>query len=369
MKRWTWMLVLTLCALAACDKADEASDEFGAALPEPEMLELSFGDTQSLSGALGADAEGEAAALPGGYRASAQAVMDHLNALVADTHAALEAFRAAVVPVEVTKGATTCRIWEGDHAAVHWSLTSCLKDKGAKKYGFVLKGRPVASTSDDDYLVVLAGEGKAMPAWSGKKRGIGHVGYNFDHLAALNGSAIGGRLGIAYRAVGLVRSLNIGLDEVAGPESEVARSGVYRFRSLGEKGGRFAYIDAGDYLTRTDGGALTAGQDGLIEWVRSAAAWRADGFARTVRAACEGTVGEHQCVRVAECWSAGEALSWQTLLDEDEEITWSPTACKEVPLAIEGLPGDDDSQAPKDKDAEAEAPLMPEPEILPEEAE
>jgi len=367
---WLWMAFLALGALTGCDQADEGSaDEYGAALPEPGMLTLSFDDTEALTGALGADGspEGEGAdLLPGGYREAAQAVMDRLNQLIEDTHGALSKLTAAATPVEVTKGATSCKTWEADGEAAHWSLVTCLKDKGAKKFGFVLKGRPLGSTADADYLVVLAGEGKAMPAWNGKKRGMGRVGYNLDNLSALTGEAVGGRIGITYRSVGAVRALNIGLDEVVGADGAAARSGVYRFHLVVGKGGRFAWVDTGDYLAR-ENGQLVAGQDGEVEWVRAAVAWRNDGFARTVRAACEGTVGQGQCVRVAQCWSAGEELSWSMLLDEAQEITWSSTACKDVPLAIDAEPGTDDQKPPKDKDGECGAPVMPEPDLLPDE--
>lgn len=373
MKRWTTttLAVLVLGLGVACDKADGAGadDEFVAAIPEAEMLTLSMDEQESVSGALGSGAGGDGELLPQGYRVTAQAVMSRLNALVVQTHAAITQLTDAVEPVEVTKGATTCRTWEGNGPAAHWSFVACLKDKGAKKFGFVLKGRPLDATSDDEYLVVLAGEGKAMPAWNGKKRGMGRVGYNFDNLAALNGAAIGGRLGIAYRAVGMVRALNLGLDEVVGEGAEAAHSGVYRFHLVVGKGGRFTYVDTGDVLARDEAQALVAGQDGLVEWVRAAAAWRTDGFARTVRAACGGTVGENECVRVAQCWDAGEELTWELLLDEEKEIAWEPTACKEVPLPVVEEPGEGDVKPPKDKDADSQAPILPEPEILPDENE
>jgi hypothetical protein len=362
MKRWTWMgmavLVLGL-GMTGCDKASGgATDDYEGAVPDQAMLALSFDDAETAGGALKQD-DATLPAFP--YRATAQKVMDGLNALVADTHAALEQLKAAVAPVEVTKGAITCKTWAADGPKAHWSFTSCLKDKGAKKFGFVLLGRPLTSTSDDDYLVVMAGEGKAMPAWNGKKRGIGRVGYNFDNLASLTGESVGGRLGITYRAVGIVRALNLGLDEVVGPNATEAQSGLYRFRLLVGKGGRFSWVDHDDYLTRDGENALAAGEDGLAEWVRVAAGWRTDGAARTVRAACGGTVGENQCVRVAECWDAGQALTWQLLLDESAAIDWQPNECAIVPLGVDGEPDLDDLKPPKDKDEEAAAPMPDEP--------
>ena len=367
MIRWSSLASLLIVLVAACDQAGGGGtdDPFAAAIPDADMLALAFDDTEGLSSALGADAE--VAPVPGGYRQLAQAVMIRLNLLMSTTGAAVATLTGAVEPVEVTQGATTCKTWEGNAEAVHWTLLACLKDKGALKYGFALKGRAVGTDAADD-LVVLAGEGKAMPAWNGKKRGVGRVGFNFDHLGTLTGTSIGGRLGIAYRSVGIVRALNLGLDQVVATEGDQPRSGVYRFRLLIGKGGRFAYLDTGDYLA-VEGGQLVEGQDFVDEHVRVAAGWRTDGWARTVRAACGGSVGEGQCVRVAACWDAGASLTWQALLDPGQEIAWEPAECQDVPLEILGEPSDDDVALPQGTDDESAAPVLPEPEILPEEGE
>jgi hypothetical protein len=375
MKRMTWLSMVVgavvIGLLPGCfGGSEEASggDEYAEAVPSTEMLALTLDGEETQT--QGLEAGTIEAALPGdpaAFKGHAKKVMENLNALLEETHSEIDALFAEVEPVTFSKGALDCKIWETDGPKVHWRLASCVKDKKLKKYAFVLKGRPLASTTDDDYLVVVAGEGKVLPKQDDKKRGAGKIGYNFDNLNTLNGRPVAGKLGIGYKAVGNTRHLVIGLNHVTGPKLATEMHGIYRyFRVLGQ-GGRFSFHGFGDYLAK-DGDKLVIGQDELDEFVRAVVGWRATGEARTVLAACGGTVGEEKCIRVAQCWSKEDAVTFDEAADgdgSDKTPAWSAEECADVPFGVEDLPGDEDLEPPESMDPDAGSPEVPEPEDTP----
>ncbi|MBM4355144.1 MAG: hypothetical protein FJ109_15405 [Deltaproteobacteria bacterium] len=372
MKRMTWASMAVALVLAGllpgCFGGGEeeavAGDEYAEAVPDTAMLALTLDGEETAT--QGLEVGTIEAALPGdpaAFKGHAGEVMENLNALLAETHSEIETLFAEVEPVTFSKGALDCKIWETDGPKVHWRLASCVKDKKLKKYAFVLKGRPLASTSDADYLIVVAGEGKVLPKQDDKKRGSGRIGYNFTNLNTLNGRPVAGKLGIGYRAAGNTRHLVIGLNHVTGPKLKTEMHGIYRyFRVLG-KGGRFAFLGFGDYLAK-EGEKLVIGQDQLDEFVKAVIGWRATGEARTVLAACGGSVGEDKCIRVAQCWSKDDSVTFDDQAGgdgSDKAPAWDATKCSEIPYSVEDLPGDDDLEPPESSDSEAGAPAMPEP--------
>lgn len=368
--------VALVAAAAACDGGateETSSDyaEFQTAVPGMQMVTLSFEDTATTSGAL--TTEEGALAEPGAFKAHAQAVMDKVNQALQYVHQRAEETFADAEPVVTTKGAMECRTWEADGGGgnAHWRLTSCLKDNGAKKFEYLIEGRPIDSESDDDYLTVFAGEGKLLPqsaqpgevgngtAKAGGLRGAGHIGYNFDNFATLTSQDVAGRLGVGYHGLGAARHLVLALDGVKigdhGP-----RTGIYRYKRVIGKGGHFSYVGQADWVTTDADGAFVAGKDGVDEVGRAAIAWKASGEARTAVLACEGTLGAGSCIHLVQCWSKAGAEEWAgTAAGAKGKPAFDKKACPAVPFDVE-LPGEGDLDAPA-PDAAAGAPLVDEP--------
>lgn len=343
-------LLATTGLAAACGGADEteSSDPWAAAIPTAQMLSLSAdGSGDASQQALGADANDLAA--------HARSVMARLDDLRNGTHQAIERLVTATVPTEVSRGATTCKVWETDAQNLHWQLISCLNDRRTDRYAFVLRGRPASSTADGDYLPVFAGAGRSLERYDGQRRGAGMVGYNFDNVATLTGADVSGRLGIGYRAAGRARQLVLGLDAVTGPQATEAVTGLYRFEQILGVGGRFVFATHDDFLTRDGNDELISGEDGVAELGRVAMAWNPAGAARTLAIACGGTVGEGTCVHVAQCWTAsGE--NTHSDVSTGEAVTWNESACPGVEV---GAPEGD--EAPPASGGDAGAPQVGEP--------
>jgi hypothetical protein len=343
------------------------SDEYAEAVPDPKMLALSFSDTETVQAALELDSsQGPVVGGPAAFKAHAGKVMEGINALIAETHEEVDNLFAEAEPVETTQGAWTCKVWETGGEKNHWRLRSCLMDAKLGKFAFRLEGRPLAATAEADYKVVLAGEGKLVPRFGGDKRGIGRIGYNLDNLASLTGRPVAGRLGIAYRTIGKARHLVLGLEHVSVQAMDREMHGVYRFLRVKGQGGRFSFVGEGDYLATGDQGELGIGQDTLVELTRAVIGWKATGEARTVLAACGGTVGDGECARLVQCWTRDDSISFQAVDDDGKgKPAWDKTACAELPLPVGGPPAESDMGPPTDADDEADAPILPEPEAIP----
>jgi hypothetical protein len=344
--------------------------------------------------------------------------MDGLNAAIGETQAEVQALLVATLPVEVLDGDQTCQVWEGDGTLNHWLLSSCVASKGtavdgdalatadlddddamgngkgngkgmkgkgmkgkgegkgkkgkghAKKgsaYTFTLKGRPMASTLDTDYLVVFAGQGRAIDSFSGEQRGRGYIGFNLDNLALLTDKEVAGLLGVGYRARGEGRQLTLGLEHVFLPGVTGELNGIYRYAHRLGHGGRFSYSGSGDYLTTAEDLSLVAGQDGTIEFAKAAIGWKSDGQARTILTACGGTAGEGNCVKLVQCWSPSAEVVFEDLLGLDDGITWAEATCPvlDQDLGLGEPPTDGECQAPGKHHGGSGAPDMDEPEALP----
>ena len=122
---------------------------------------------------------------PAGLRQHTEDLLRGINGLRQSTQEAIELLTSSVEPVTLTQANTTCKRWEADGERASWQLTSCLKNRQAKHYGYILRGRALDSTSDDDYVAVFAGEGFVLPRHEGRRRGRGVALYDFNNLAAL----------------------------------------------------------------------------------------------------------------------------------------------------------------------------------------
>ncbi len=375
-RRTLWLLPMLAAVAVACGGGGAEGDEYAEAIPTVEMLELSFEEEGAVSSAL-SEGETTGQALvgdPSHFQAHARKVADGLNALFEKTFAGLRLLMDATVPQEKTWKGRTCKVWEGDGPKVHWELSSC-RSGGQGKAGafdFLLRGRPLGSTSEDDYLPVLAGYGVKLPEHKGHRRGVGKVGFNFDNLAALTGEEIGGRLGVAYRAAGRARHLVIGLDAVTGPNLAEPLRGTYRYFHVLGQGGRFSFVGFGDYVGTDVDGKLVPGRDGVDEFGRAVMGWRTDGSARTVLMACGGTVdqvrGHAACVRVAQCWDANAHITFQDVFGQNgDPITWEPVQCPSIPLPIDDqVPGEGEAEPPRGTQVDTGAPIDDEPMPMPE---
>lgn len=374
--RWTlWLLPVCVAGPVACGGGGAEGDEFAEAIPSEEMLALSFQDEGSLTSGLSQDGSDPQALVgePSQFQAHARKVMDGLNGLFQKTLAGVHLLMDATVPDEKTFQGRSCKVWEGDGEKVHWQLSSC-RSVGHGKAGafdFLLRGRPLESTSDADYLPVLAGYGVKLPSHNGHRRGVGRVGFNFDHLATLTGEVCGGRLGVAYRAAGRARQLVIGLDDVTGPNLANPLRGIYRYFHVIGQGGRFSFVGRGDYVGTDAGGTIVPGRDGIEEFGRAVMGWRTDGSARTVVMACGGTVdqvrGHAACVRVAQCWDANAHITFQDVFGEGgDPITWEQVQCPSIPLPVDDqVPGEPDTMPPAGTQTDTGAPMGDEPMPMP----
>ncbi len=377
-RKWTlWLLPLFVAGPVACGGGGGAEgDEYAEAIPSEEMLALSFQDEGSVSSALAGDETAGQALVgePSQFQAHARKVAEGLNALFQKTFDGVHLLMDTTVPEEKKFLGRTCKVWEGDGLKAHWQLSSC-RSVGQGKAGafdFLLRGRPLDSTSDGDYLLVLAGYGVRLPPHEGHRRGVGKVGFNFDHLAALTGDAVGGRLGVAYRAAGRARQLVIGLDGVTGPNLTDPLRGIYRYFHVIGQGGRFSFVGVGDYVGTDVDGKLVPGHDDVDEFGRAVMGWRTDGSARTVVMACGGTVdqvrGHAACVRVAQCWDANAHITFQDVFGQDgDPITWEQVQCPSIPLPVDDqVPGESDIEPPPGTQTDTGAPMGDEPPLMPE---
>lgn len=347
--------------------------EFETAVPGMQMLTLSFEDTGTTTGAL--TTEEGALGEPAAFKEHAKAVMDKVNEVLKLTHDQAAATFADAEPVVTTKGAMECRTWEadGEGGKAHWRLSSCLKDKGAKKFMFRIEGRPIDSDADADYLTVFAGEGKLLPqsaqpaadggssgtAKGGGLRGAGHIGYDLDNFATLTGKDVAGRMGIGYYGLGAARHLVLALDGVKGVASDAPRSGIYRYKRVIGKGGHFSYVGQADWVTTDADGAFVAGKDGTDELGRAAIAWKSTGEARTALLACGGTLGDGQCLHLVQCWSKTGEVVWDGTADAKGKPQFDKKACPVVPFDVD-VPPAGDLEVPA-SDPDSGAPLVDDP--------
>ena len=325
-KRWIW-IGTTVLALAGCGGAGDSDDgdDYASAIPDSELLALAFDDPAVAQGALTSE-DGPLLGEPSQFKEHAKKLMDGLNKLGQGIHDGVAFVKENSVPIVVTKGALTCKVWEADGAKAHWQLLSCLVDKKVKKFTFLLRGRPLGSTAEKDYLPVFAGDGIALPKFEGHRRGFGWAGFQFDHYATLTGEKVSGKMGIAYRGAGKARQLVIGLNKVQGPNMTEPVAGIYRFVHVLGLGGRFSFVGPGDFVAPDAEGKIRPGKDGTMEMGRAVLAWKKAVGARTVLEACGGSVGQGKCVRLVQCWKPDDSVAFEDVAGNGG-IAWDKVQC------------------------------------------
>ena len=352
----TLALCMALTILSGCGETEEADDEaneYVEAIPNMEMLGLSTEEMETTDQELRVR-EQPLVGDPAVIREHNQEVMAKLNNLLMATHKHIDRLTDNTTPTEVTVGNLTCKVWEGDGEKAHWRLGSCQKDKVAKRYAFVLRGRPLDSQEESAYLNVFAGEGVILPSFENRRRGHGWVGYNFNNIKQLTGENVEGTLGIGYHAVRRWRLMTLGLKDLKGPQETRAHSARYRFARIIGLGGHFSFVTYHDFLTRDTDDSMIPGQDGMEELGRVKVGWLSNGGGRTVWAACGGTVGDGNCVRIAQCWKAAGVVTFEGIDDGSPQIDWVPTDCPEMPpeIVVDQAPPETDAEAPSNTDGD-----------------
>jgi len=362
-KRWTAFLVplLASMALGGCGRGD-GGDEYTEAIPDPEMLSLAIEEGGSVSSGLSVEG---ALSSPEGIRDGASATADWVDRLVETTHDSLGWVVTHGVVTDFRNGLQPCRSWEASTDRAQWRLVGCVKDRVTRLVGFALVGRPAGSTAEKDWAAVLAGEARALPRFDGKRRGAGVIGYNFDHYAALTGAQVSGRLGMGYRAAGRARQIVLGLDGVEGRDSTQPLTGVFRYTHVVGLGGRFAFTRYGDFLATDPASGIVMGQDGVNELGRAVLGWRTDGRARTVLAACGGTLGAGQCRRIAQCWTTDSQIGFQRMFEDSTPIAWDEAQCADLAVDLGEPPAPDEVAPPEATDPETGAPAVEPPAAIP----
>lgn len=360
-------LFLTVVSLMmACGTGSNvADDEYVGPIPEKSALLITLDEDGSTSYALESE-ESPVVGDPAKFRELGQSIADGLNKLITDTHEGLTWLLENSEPIDFKWKGYSCKLFEGDGEKVHWQLTSCIKDKKAKKNYFVLRGRPVGT--NDPLLPVVAGMGQKLPNYKGKWRGAGWIGYDLDNLSKIRGDNIGGKVGIGYRAAGKMRQINIGLKELKGINMNEPTTGIYRYKHIIGVGGRFSFLTKADVLAKDSQGNVMAGQDNISETLFAKMGWLVMGNARTVVRVCDGTLGNpKQCLMFVQCWDANKKLTFDELISKDKEITWDETQCPELPstLIVDKAPDETDLNLPGPVDSEIDAPGIPEPEADP----
>ncbi len=335
---------------------EEIGDEFAEAIPTSEMLRLEAGDAGR--GGQGLTLE-QGLGTPSELKNHADAVVARVNGALEVTHARIEALIEGVEPREVARNGVTCKIWETDGDRAHWLLSSCERPARGEGFAFLLAGRPLASTSEDDYLPVFAGAGARLEAVEGRRRGAGRVGYNLDNLNALTGEGPTGKVGIGYRAAGRARQLNIGLKgfKAAGEERDI--SALYNFKKVEGVGGRLAFKVLTDFMTR-EGGELSRGQDGVDEFGRVALSFAQGKGARAAAVACGGSVGEGRCVGLHQCWAPSGEVTFEELAEGSEaRPQWEETSCPALREALDAAPSEGDLSPAPEGEGGLPAPAVP----------
>jgi hypothetical protein len=326
MRTWgCWMVAAAL--LAGCGGTDELppEDDYAAAIPDGAMLALTAEEGDASTSGLSSG--------PQGFKELGDGVMAGVNQLVSDTQDGLRAIAMNAAEVDFTYQGAKCKDWEFDHEGNHWQLLSCEKDRRNRRFAYLLRGRPQASTADSDYLAVFAGVGAVHPRFDGKRRGAGVIGYDFDNYRTLVGGDVKGKVAIGYRAVGRARQLVVGLDKVVFDASQTEPfSALFRYAHVLGRGGRFVFWTGADVLTRNDQNQLVEGKDGTAELVRAAIAWNGSGAARTAYSACGGTVGQG-CVTAVQCWTRTGAATYGDVA-ADGTPKWDEKQCPAVPFDV-----------------------------------
>lgn len=347
-----WTLALLLSGLmVACGGGDgnDADVDFEEGLPSSEMLSL---DTTA-GGSGGGEADGEYATLEGALEGQPSCVANHMHTVAERVQTARQRVRTLMdkalstgATKDFNQGPLTCKGWEFTEAGVDWQLRSCVLNRDTKRFAFALGGR--AEGTSDAYTPVMGGTNRVLKRnASGKKRGEGIAGFNFDALNTLTGEGPVGKMAIGFRAAGRYRQAIVGVKDFQPVGAQQAYSAVYRYgRAIGT-GGFFKFKFNADIFS-TDGsggvvGACNGSPDGMDERGRIGIAWTADGKARMAGVICDGTVAANHpnggtCVSFNQCWQANGDVSFE-MLDADSTIKpdFDATACPGEAELVEAI--------------------------------
>lgn len=327
MKLKPFIVAAAALGLTACGASDSVDSlEFEESLPTADTLEVVL-DEES-EPADGYD--------PTSFQEQAREVAANVNAALDRLQTHIDNIKATAEPVEVNSENGRCVRWEQDRERYHARLTVCEADVRAQRYAFRLEGRELDGT-DDDLVLLAAGNGRVLERRNGVISRAGQVGYDFDNARALfDTEGPTGRIAIGYRRTGDARRLRIAVDEFQPSADAPVRSAFHNYLWVQGRGGRFTYTRRSDFLTTDGEGGFVAGQDGVEEGGRISFAWARANRARAAATICGGTVGE-RCYRVARCYAAeGVRASWEEIRENmSSGVTWNEVACPAVEFAPE----------------------------------
>ncbi len=342
--------------LIACGSSDSTdSTEFDAAVPTADALEVSLDDE-------GEQTDGYS---PTSFQEQAREVAANINAALDRLQTHIDSIKATGEPVAVSSGNRSCVRYEQDRERYHARLTICEADLRAQRYAFELQGRALDG-SDEDLVLLAAGNGRVLERRNGVISRAGQVGYNFDNARALfDTEGPTGRIAIGYRHTGDTRRLRIAVDEFQPSVDSPVRSAFHNYLWSQGRGGRFTYTRRSDFLAPDGEGGFEAGQDGIEEAGRISFAWARANRARAAATVCGGTLGE-ACYRVARCYAAeGARVSWEEIRENmSTGVSWNEVNCPAVDFEPEdtgedlsdegptedndGIPGPDVQEPPED---------------------
>lgn len=327
------MIAIAMSACGAEDSTEESTDTFAQAVPSSENMELSMGETSTTQQELGvaqqAIVEEEPHPRlergPGALRQHTENVLRGVHNLVSHTHANIDRLIENTEPIELSVNNLTCKQWEAEGQRLQWKLTSCSIDRQNDRFAIKVEA---SALENDDFKVIARGNTVRLNPEEGRRRSKGKLAYNLDNLAEVSGGDFSGKLAIGYHAAQKGRKMNIGMRNVQTPAFERPLTALYKFTHVKGKGGSFRFLTQRDILTFDDNGEPVFGQDETPERSRAAVAWSTTGAARGVFSICEGTLGEGQCVRHHQCWTANGEVTFEEVVDGDPN--WEPTSCEEV---------------------------------------
>ncbi len=331
-------LMGALAVAPACGSDDSVSETPEAAsLPSAEMMSLALESSQN-GAALTDD--------PSLTDAIAQELVSQLDDAIALLQPRLDALREGATPVRDGEG---CAVWEKRHEGVAYKLRACRRDGRVDNYAFVLLGRPAESTSDDDYIRLVAGHGTALPRFDGGRRGFGVVGYNFTGLNRLRGSGPVGEVAIGYRVAGRARSLSAAYNDFAASDDRETHSARLSYLHVSGRGGRIVFGVGADVIApgETDG-TYVIGQDEQNERVRLALAWARGVGARVTGVACGGTVGD-DCIAIAQCYSFNTAVTFEDVRAGNTRA-FEERDCPRLEIDLPPAPSEDEISGGLDTD-------------------
>ena len=345
-----------------------SGDPYADVVPSEEMLSLTLDEASDADNSQALTRTYALEGDPSTFQAKAREIAERLNAAMQTLQQKADMLKETAEVEATSRGRLSCQRWVADGENANFRLRSCELEARAERYSFVLEGRSLDSDNEEDYTVLMAGKGKQLPAYEGRRRGAGRIGFDFDASNQLFGSGPTGKLSVGYRAAGPLRKLNLGLLEFQSETAEAPMTARHRYLHWIGRGGWLRAARHGDFITVDESDNFVGGTDGTEEFGRFALAWSRGGAARVAAAACGGTIGEQQCVRVAQCYESDGAVSYEDIQDGNAEPQWSEMACPDLPesIAVEEPPAQEEVDVEDDSgDEDVPGPEVEEPESEP----